>query len=161
MDTRKSAIFAFQFVKPILKTIVLLILYTVLEIWFWSVKCTSVTVRYAKMPSILISILSHQYQAMQANATVRLYENKLLQNAFKCIWHYIYLFKLYSTSIILLPKNNLTNIWSKIGKTGINLWRVYTWNMKSSGKYERREEGECTLHRWSRSWEICGCTSPF
>ena len=30
-----------------------------------------------------------------------------------------------------------------------------TCSMKSSGKYERWEEGECTLHRWPKSWEIC------
>ena len=36
----------------------------------------------------------------------RLYETKPLQNAFKRISHYIYLFKLYSISIILLLKNN-------------------------------------------------------
>ena len=45
-----------------------------------------------------------------------------------------------------------------------------TFNMKSAGKYERWEEGEsfciyfaveCTLHRWPKSWEICGCTRPF
>ena len=23
------------------------------------------------------------------------------------------------------------------------------------------EEGECTLHRWPKSWKICGCTRPF
>ena len=55
--------------------------YTVLEIQFWSVKCTTVTVRYVKISSI--SIPSHQ--AMQAIAMVRLYENKPLQNAFKRI----------------------------------------------------------------------------
>ena len=37
MDARKSAIFAFKFVKPILQTITRLIEYTVLEIQFWSV----------------------------------------------------------------------------------------------------------------------------
>ena len=31
-----------------------------------------------------------------------------------------------------------------------------TDNMKSSGKYEKWEEGECTLHRWPKSWEILG-----
>ena len=46
-----------------------------------------------------------------------------------------YTFKLYSKSIILLQKNNLTNICSKTNKTGMNLWMVYTCNMKSSGKY--------------------------
>ena len=81
MDARKSAIFAFQLVKPILQTITHLIKYTVLEIQFWSVKCTTVTVRYVKISSI--SIPSHQ--AMQAIAMVRLYENKPLQNAFKRI----------------------------------------------------------------------------
>ena len=49
----------------------------------------------------------------------------------------MYPFKLYSISIILLLKNNLINICSKIGKTEINLWIVYACNVKSSGKYER------------------------
>ena len=58
MDARESAIFAFQFVKPILQTIKHLKQYRVLEIQFWSAKCTTVTVRYAKNSSI--SIPSHQ-----------------------------------------------------------------------------------------------------
>ena len=94
MDARKSAIFAFHFVKPILQTITYQIQYTVLETRFWSVKCTTVTVRYANISSIFIP--SHRHQAMQAIAMIRLYENKPLQNAFKCIQHYIYLFKLYT-----------------------------------------------------------------
>ena len=77
MDACKSSIFVFQFVKPMLQTITHLIQYTVLEIWFWSVKCTIVTVWYANISSI--SIPSHQ--AMQGIAMV--YEIKLLQNAFK------------------------------------------------------------------------------
>ena len=85
-----------------------------------------------------------------SDCMVRLYENKPLQNAFKRIQHYIYLLKLYSISIILLLKNNLTNICSKISKIRMNLWLVCTWNMKSSGKYERWEKGECTLHRWPK-----------
>ena len=59
---------------------------------------------------------------------------KMLLNVFSTN---IYLFKLYSISIILFLKNNLTNICSKIN----------TCNMKSSGKYERWEEGGCTLYR--------------
>ena len=43
----------------------------------------------------------------------------------------------------------------------MNLWMAYTCNMKSSGKYERWEEGECTLHRWPKSWKICGCARTF
>ena len=43
----QKAIFAFQFLKPILQTITHLIQYTVLGIQFWSVKWT--TVRYAKI----------------------------------------------------------------------------------------------------------------
>ena len=35
----------------------------------------------------------------------------------------------------------------------MNLWMVYTCNMKSSGKYKRWGEGECTLHRWPKSWD--------
>ena len=69
-------------------------------------------------------------------------------------------------SIILLLKNNLTNICSKViyewFMNGFrNLWLVYTCNMKSSGKYKGWKEGECTLHRWPKSREICGCTRPF
>ena len=45
MDARKSAIFAFQFEKPILQTITHLIQYKVLEIRFRSVTCSTVTVR--------------------------------------------------------------------------------------------------------------------
>ena len=56
--------------------------YTVLEIQFWSVKCTTVTVRYAKISKI--SFPCH-HQAMLAIATIRLDINKPLQNAFKRI----------------------------------------------------------------------------
>ena len=61
---------------------------------------------------------------MQAIAVV--YEIKPLQNPFKRIQHCIYLFKLYGMSIILLLKNNLINICSKISTTGMNLCMVYT-----------------------------------
>ena len=80
---------------------------------------------------------------------VRLDERKPLQNAFKRIYHCIYLFKLYSISIIIFLKNNLTNTCDEIRKIGgMNLWMVYICNMKSSGKCntKRWEEGECTLH---------------
>ena len=77
MDARKSAIFEFQFVKPILKTVTHLIqgfsivTNMVLEIRYWPVKYTTVTVRFqAKISSI--SIPSHQ--AMQAIAMIRLYD---------------------------------------------------------------------------------------
>ena len=73
----------------------------------------------------------------------------------------MYLFKSYNISIILLLKINLTNICSEISKTGMNLWMVCTCNMKSSGKYKRWEEGECSLPPWPKSWEICKCTRPF
>ena len=79
MDTHKSAIFPFQFLKQILQTITHLIQYTALEIQFRSAKCTPVTLRHVKISSI--SIPSNQ--AMQAIAMVSLYENKPLQKAFK------------------------------------------------------------------------------
>ena len=53
--------------------------------------------------------------------TSYLYESKPLQNAFESTQYYIYLFKLYSTSIILVLKNNLTSICSKISKIEMNL----------------------------------------
>ena len=79
----KVRIFAFQFAKSILQTIVYLIQYMVLEIHFWSVKCclTTVTVGYAKI--LTISIPS--YQAVQVVRMVGLDENKPLQNTFKRI----------------------------------------------------------------------------
>ena len=79
--TQKVRFLAIQFVKPILQAITHLIQYTVSEIQYLSVKCTAVTVRYAKVSSI--SIPSHQ--AMQVIAMVRLYESNPLQNAFKHI----------------------------------------------------------------------------
>ena len=56
--------------------------YTVLEIQFWSVKCRTVTVRYAKI--LKISFPCH-HQAMRGIATIRLDINKPLQNACKRI----------------------------------------------------------------------------
>ena len=73
MDAHRSAIFAFQFVKPIL------------EIQFWSVKCTTVTVQYAKISSFSIPC----HQVIQVIGIIRLanyiYEHKSIQNAFKRI----------------------------------------------------------------------------
>ena len=81
MDARKSGIFEFEFVKPILQTIAHLIQYTVLEIQFWFVKYALVTVRYEKISSISIP----SYQVMQVIAMVTLYEDKPLQKGFKRI----------------------------------------------------------------------------
>ena len=83
MDARKSAIFAFQFVKTILQSITHLIQYTVLEIQFWSVKSATVTVRYAKISNTFHSFPSSDGSG--CNGYHRLYENKLLQNTFKRI----------------------------------------------------------------------------
>ena len=79
MDARKSAIFVFQFAKPILQTITHLIKYPVLEIHFWSVKCTAV--QYSKISSMSIP----SDQTTQAIAMVRSYEKKPLKNTFKRI----------------------------------------------------------------------------
>ena len=71
MDARKSAIFAFQFVKPILQTITHLIQYTILEIRFLSIRCTTVIVGYAEISSI--SIPSHRMK--QAIAVINMKTN--------------------------------------------------------------------------------------
>ena len=99
--------------ENILQTITHLIQQTVLEIQFWSVKYTTVTVGYVKFRNMSFAPI----QATQAITMVRLNENKPLQNAFKRIKHN----KLYSISIILFPKNNLTNICCELSKTGMNL----------------------------------------
>ena len=87
MNARKSAICRFSLSssriwskKNILQTITHLIQYTILEIQFWSVKCMTVTVGYAKM-SKNISLLP--IQATQAMTMDRLDENKPPHNAFK------------------------------------------------------------------------------
>ena len=56
-----------------------------------------------------------------SDAMVEQYEEKPLQTAFKRIQQYIYLLKLHIISIILLLKNILTNICSKVSEIGINL----------------------------------------
>ena len=82
MDVCISATFAFQFVKPILQTITHLIQYKDLEIQFWSVKCTAVTVWYTEISSISIPC----HQATQAIAVIRLaIWKQTFQNAFKRI----------------------------------------------------------------------------
>ena len=55
--------------------------YTVLNTHLWSVKCTTVTVGYAKTSNISIA----SYQAIQVITMGRPDENKPLQNASKCI----------------------------------------------------------------------------
>ena len=128
-------------------------IYTVLEMKICSVKCT--TVWYAKISSI--SIPSHQ--AMKAITMSRLDEKKPHENAFKRIKHYIYLFKSYKISIILLLKNDFRSEISKWNEFINDSY--YTCDKKSSGKYKRRKKGVCNLHRCPKSWEICGCTRPF
>ena len=76
------------------QTMTHLIQQTVLGIQFWSLKCTTATVRYEYFHSFSPGLLE----------MARLYENKPLQNAFKRIQHYIYLCKFYSILIILLLK---------------------------------------------------------
>ena len=122
MDARRSVIFAFQLVKPILQTITHLIQQTVLGIQFWSVKCTTATVRYAKISSISIS----SYQAFLSSGKWLQWLDYIKTNHFKMLLNvfstYTYLFKLYSISIILLLK--ITNICGKKSKIGMNLWMV-------------------------------------
>ena len=111
-----------------------LIQQTVLGIQFWSVKCTPATARYAK-------ISSHCNPPHQAFLKwldyMKTKHFKMFLNVFSA--SYIYLFKLFSISIVLLLKNNLTNICSKISKIGVNLWMLNgsTCNMKSSGTYTK------------------------
>ena len=71
----------------------------------------------------------------------RLYEGKLLQSVFKRIQHYIYLFKLYSILVILLLKINLTNIFSKISKIGMNLYKWFNLQYQKLQKVQKMERG--------------------
>ena len=135
------------------------IIYMVLETWFRSVKCMTVTVRCTKISSI--SIPSHnvsQCKRLQWLDYMETNHFKMLLNLFSTTYAYsvCIVYQLFD-----LLKNKLTNIFSKICKIGMNLWMVHTCYVKSSEKYERWEESESTLHRWPKSWEICGCTRLF
>ena len=137
MDACKSAIFAFQFVKPrileslvslvkpILQTITHLIQYTVLEIRFWSVKCTTITIRYAKTFSIFIHTFPFlsikrckRLQLLTGRIYMKTNHFKMLLNVFSTTDTK---FRLYCISIILLLKNNLSNVCCEISKIGMNL----------------------------------------
>ena len=80
MDACKSAIFAFQIIKLILQVITHLIQYMLLEIWFWSVKCTTGTVRYVNIWRN--SIPSHQVQQAIAMVNMKTNQLKMLLNVF-------------------------------------------------------------------------------
>ena len=107
MDACKSAIFAFQFVKPrileslaslvkpILQTITHLTQYTVLEIRFWSVKCTTLTARYAKTSSIFFRTLPFlpikpckRLQWLTARIYMKTNHFKMLLNVFSTTYTY-------------------------------------------------------------------------
>ena len=60
--------------------------------------------RYCRIPKNFEQHFIPSHQAEQAITMDRLDVNKPLQNAFKRIWHCIYLFKLYGISIILFLK---------------------------------------------------------
>ena len=53
----------------------------VLEIQLWAVKCTTITVRYAKIPKAFAFLPIKRCKRLQRLA--KLYENKPLQNVYK------------------------------------------------------------------------------
>ena len=63
-------------------------------------------------------------------------------------------------SIIILLKNDLTNICSKISKIRLILSMVYTCNVKGLEEVEKLGRNECTLHRCSRSQVMSNCSRP-
>ena len=67
-------------------------------------------------------------------------------NYFKMLLNILSTAYTYSNCMVYRLKNNLTNICSKITKTGINLWLVYTSNMKSCGK---------DLRKWEKAELLC------
>ena len=106
-----------------------LIQYTVLEIRFWSVKCPTVTACKTFEHYIPSSI-------PYGPTHVKTNHFKMLLNV-----SYIYLFRLYSISIILLLKYNLTNNCSKISKTEMILWMVFIlaiWKALESTKVGKK-----------------------
>ena len=130
MDARKSAIFVFQFAKPVLQTITHLLQITVLEIQFWSVKCTMLlydTQKYWAFPFLPIK----RCKRLQWLHYMKTNHFKILLNVFSTTYTYsnYIIYRLFGCW-----KRNLS---SKISKIRMNLWMVYNCKMKSSGKYTK------------------------
>ena len=81
----QKAIFTFQFLKPILQTIIHLMQYTVLGIQFWSVKWT--TVRYAKIRAFSFIAIKRCNQ-LQWLGYMKTNHFKMLLNVFSTTYTY-------------------------------------------------------------------------
>ena len=81
----QKAIFTFQFLKPILQTIIHLMQYTVLGIQFWSVKWT--TVRYAKIRAFSF-IAIKRCNKLQWLGYMKTNHFKMLLNVFSTTYTY-------------------------------------------------------------------------
>ena len=166
MNPHKSAIFAFQFVKPILQTTTHCTPQTIME---YTIHGFRNSVLVCEMNDCIIRKNFEHFNFFPSSDATdwitmnRLDENKPLQNDFINVFSTAFTYSNFMISIILFLKNNSTNICCKINNIGMNLWMVYICNMNSSGKYntKRWEVGECTLHCWPKSSEICDCSRLF
>ena len=109
--------------------------YTVLEFQFRSVECM-VDTKLSKN----FEQLSFPIQAIQGDTVCwcKQYASKGFQTCLYCI----YSFKSYDKSIIILLRNSLTKIWSKITKIRLILWMIYTCNVLEdiiAGNWEKRK----------------------
>ena len=128
--------------------------YTILEFQFQSVKCTVVTK--------LRKNFEHLFILIQIKKTIKVcWCKQSTSKSFRTFLCYIYLFKLYDKSIIILLTNNLTKIWSKISKVRLILWMVYACNVKGLEEAGKLGRDECTLHRWPRSLEMSDSIGPY
>ena len=105
--------------------------YTVLEFQFRSVKCTVVTRSPKNFEQLFIPI-----QVMQGRSQCADLNNhfKKFSNVF-ILYSYTYS-NWNDKSVIILLKNSLTKIWSKVSKIRLILWMVHTSVWKGWRKLE-------------------------
>ena len=142
--------------KIVLQTIEQLIQYMVLEINFRSLKYTAV-IRIGKNLSNFPFKRCEAIRRLAAVCRCKQSTSNIFQTCLYCI----YLLKLYDKSIIVLLKNDLTNICSEISKIRLILWMAYTCNVKGLEEVEKLGRNECTLNRWPRSPVMSDCSRPY
>ena len=121
----------------------ILIQYTILEFQFRCIKCKAVT-----------RLRKNFEQLFTYKVITVCWCKEPTSKGFQTCLYCIYLSKSYDESIIILPGNSLTKIWSKISKIRLILRMIYTCNVKGLEEVKKLPRNKCTLHWWSRLLEM-------
>ena len=98
----------------------------VLEIQFWSLKCTAVF----RIRNNSATFHSYASDTRQEQCTTHSKQSSMTSNR-------MYLLKLYEKSIIVLLTNVLVNICCEISKIWLISWMVYACNVEGLEKVEK------------------------